>query len=55
MITRRRKAPPEGKKFARARAGFREQAERLTPSPFVQITDGRGRPRRKPRHIAVKV
>lgn len=58
MITRR-KSPPDknakGGKFARARAHFRKQAERLNPSPFVQIFDGRGRPRRKPRHAPLKV
>ncbi|MBL8578085.1 MAG: hypothetical protein JNK47_12730 [Mesorhizobium sp.] len=34
---------------------YRRIAEMLNPSPFVQVLDSRGRPRRAPRHTDMKV
>ncbi|WP_181176221.1 hypothetical protein [Mesorhizobium sp. B2-3-4] len=53
MITSKRK-PAETRKEA-VRRQFREQAERLNPSPFVQILNSRGLPRKQPRHSNLKV
>lgn len=53
MITKRRPVETQVKN-ARARKRHREHAERLNPSPFVQVFDAHGRPRNKPRHTNVK-
>ena len=52
MLTTKRK-PAETRKQA-VRRQFRENAERLNPSPFVQVFDAHGRPRKAPRHTNVK-
>jgi hypothetical protein len=44
---------PSGK--SRRAKQSRRFAELLNPSPFVQVLDGRGRPRRAPRHTDLKV
>lgn len=52
MITKRHKAAETRKE--KVRRQFREHAERLNPSPFVQVYDAHGRPRNRPRHSNVK-
>jgi hypothetical protein len=48
MMTKKRKSAETRR--AAVRRQFREQAMRLNPSPFVQVFDAHGRPRKSPRH-----
>lgn len=52
MIVKTRKAADSRKEAVRRQ--FRENAVRQNPTPFVQVYDAHGRPRRKPRHSSVK-
>ncbi len=53
MIGKKRKPAETRRDMVRRK--FREHALRLTPSPFVQMFDGRGRPReRRTRQTEVK-
>jgi hypothetical protein len=53
MITSKRK-PAETRKEA-VRRQFREHSERLNPSPFIQVLNSRGLPKKPARHTSLKV
>jgi hypothetical protein len=49
MITRKRKGAETRKEAVRRQ--FRENADRINPSPAAQLLDGHGRPRKRRRRI----